>query len=416
MNDNEEQSAKSAVRSRGRMMDFAPRGANANTPQKKPLPTDNDKRRHELAKREVARREEIARQIERQKEEDLIAKRRAIAARRDLARRLDAEKEENAEALAEHEKELIVAKERAERARKRAIIEARAIKERQRMIAERRAKAAREELERRREAESMMRNAPVREIRNPAGSRDPLSPRPIARPIARPMPKPVAKSIERPIRVSEPEPEEPEIEEDEAPRKRGLFGRKNKVEKRLGSVEDFEAELNDLENATEKLEEERENAIDAFVEDDKSDGFLDDIDEIEKKVEEAEEEEDTSRNNARYVIGGRSPFINTEVEKRPLSGGNRTLESTASVATAPAHRLGGKPTKARGRYVPYDEPIPHKNIYARTVAKEKGNKDVPTMVVGDAPKTSKVSLIIAILLTIILGATVGAIAYLALFQ
>ena len=387
MNDNEEQNARPVVRARGRMMDFAPRGANANAPHKKQQETDNEKRRHELAKREVARREEIARQIERQKEQELIAERRAIAARKDLARRLDAERSENAEALAMHEKELELRKNRAERARKRAIIEARAMKERQRILAERRAIAAREELERRREAENMMRNAPVREIRNPHGSRDPL-----------------ARPVERPIRVSDPEPEE-----EEEPKKRGLFGRKNKVEKRLGSVEDFEAELNDLENEAEALEEDDNDDIDAFV-DDKNEGFLDDIDEIEKKVE-----EDTSRNNDRYVLGGRSPFINTEVEKRPLSGGNKTLESTA-VAATPVSRLGGKPTKAHGRYVPYNEPIPHKNIYARTVAKEKRSKDVPTMVVDDTPKTSKISLIIAILLTIILGATVGAIAYLALFQ
>lgn len=404
MNDNEEQNVKPVVRARGRMMDFAPRGANANAPKKKPQETDEEKRRHELAKREVARREEIARQIERQKEQDLINERRAIAARRDLARRLEVEKNENAEALAAHEKELELRKERVERARKRAMIEARAMKERQRMIAERRAKAAREELERRREAESMMRNAPAREIRNPRGSRDPL-----ARPVVHPVERPVERPIERPIRVTEPEPEEEK--EEEEPKKHGLFGRKNKVEKRLGSVEDFEAELNDLENETEALEEEENDDVDAFVDDEKEKGFLDDIDEIEKEVE-----EDTSRNNDRYVLGGRSPFINTEVEKRPLSGGNRTLESTATLAAAPTSRLGGKPMKARGRYVPYNEPIPHKNIYARTVAKEKKNKDVPTMVVGDAPKTSKVSLIIAILLTIILGATVGAIAYLALFQ
>ena len=384
MNDNEEQSVKPIVRSRGRMMDFAPRGASANAPRKKPQETDNERRRHELAKREVARREEIARQIELQKEQDLIAKRRAIAARKDLARRLEAEREENAEALAAREKELELQRERMERAKRRAMIEARAMKERQRLLAERRAKAAREELERRREAENMMKSAPIREFRNPRGSRDPL-----------------AKPVERAIEVSEPE------EEEEVEKRHGFFGRKEKVEKRLGSVEDFEAELNDLEKETESLEENAES--EDFVEEETKDGYLDDIDEIEKEVE------DTSKNNARYVLGGRSPFINTEVEKRPLSGGNKTFESTATLATAPASRLGGK-TKARGRYVPYNEPIPHKNIYARTVAKEKNNKDVPTMVVNDAPKTSKVSLIIAILLTIILGATVGAIAYLALFQ
>ena len=82
-----------------------------------------------------------------------------------------------------------------------------------------------------------------------------------------------------------------------------------------------------------------------------------------------------------------------------------------------ASRLKKAVKAPKGRYVPYEEPIPHKNIYARTVAKEKdNNRDLPTVVVGETTKSSKASLIIAILLTVILGATVGAIAYLALFQ
>lgn len=391
MNENEEKERKPIVRSRGRMMDFAPRGANGPRPVKKNVGlSDDEQRRREIARREIARREEIHRQIERQKEEDIIAQRRALAARRDLSRRLEVEREENEEVIAEREKELRIQREREERARKRAMIEARALKERQRILAERRAKRAREELEERRRAESMMRPAaPVREISNPRGSKDPL-----ARQIV---------------------PEESEEELDE-------------VEERLGSVKDFEKDFDALENQTEEeeveedIEEEKEEAIDDFVKDRKED-YLDDIDEIEKKVEEAEEE-DTSRNNDAYVLGGRSPFINTAVEKRPLSGGNKTFESTATAASFGGSRLShglraSKPVKKpapRGRYVPYEEPIPHKNIYARTVEKEKKHKEVPTMVVGDAPKGSKASLVIAIVLTVILGATVGAIAYLALFQ
>lgn len=411
MNESEEKVRKPVVQSRGRMMDFAPRNANAPRPVRKTVNlNDDEQRRREIARREIARREEIHRQIERQKEEDLLAERRALAARRDLSRRLEVEREENEEAIAEHEKELRLQQEREERARKRAMIEARALKERQRILAERRAKRAREELEQRRRAESLMRHASGPEIRNPRGSKDPLA---------------------RQIIPEEPEEEPEEIEEveevverrEETP-KRSLFSRREKVEKRLGSVEDFEKDLDALENSEEEYDEKlAERAIDAFVKDEKDD-YLDDIDEIEKKVEEAEE--DTSRNNDRYVLGGRSPFINTAVEKRPLSGGNKTFESTASAASynqaqaRPARKLGQqklqKKPVARGRYVPYEEPIPHKNIYARTVEKEKRIKDVPTMVVGETSTGSKASLIIAILLTVVLGAAVGAIAYLALFQ
>ena len=413
MNDNEEYRTRPTVRSRGRMMDFAPRGTAAPRPVRNDQNlTEEEQRRREIARREVARREEIQRQIQRQKEEDIIAKRRAIAARRDLARRLEAEREENDEALAIREREYELEREREEVARKRALIEARAMRERQRVMAKRRAEQAREELEIRREAESMLRPSPVHKVKNPIGSKDPLA---------------------RRIKLEEPE-EEPE-EREEPARKRGIFRRRaekpapavapeeeiarERVERRLGSAKKFEEDFNELDKSSKIFD--RDEEIDEFIEDKKADDFLDDIDEIEKKVEEAEE--DTSRNNDRYVLGGRSPFINTAVEKRPLSGGNKTFESTASAAMMGSgyRSRSQRPAKvarpkARGRYVPYEEPIPHKNIYARTVAKEKENKNVPTMVVGESPKSSKMSLIIAIILTVILGATVGAIAYLALFQ
>ena len=391
MNDNEEIQVKPVVRSRGRMMDFAPRGAahNGSHSSGRDGLSEAEQRRREIARREIARREEIHRQIEEQKEQDIIAKRRAIAARKDLARRLEAERKENTEVLAARERELELERARVEKARRRALIEARALQERNRILAEQRARRARAELEARRQAENKMRRVPIREIENPRGSKDPL-----------------ARKIQ-PVEVEEA----PVVKEE--PKKVSLFKR-NKVEKRLGSVEDFEAELNVLETKVETYDKTEE--INAFVED-KKDDYLDDIDQIEREAE----EEKASRNNARYVLGGRSPFINTEVEKRPLSGGNKTYESTSAAAgPAQSTRLSRhltKPTKApKGRYVPYEEPIPHKNIYARTVAKEKETREIPTMVVGDTTKGSKVSLIIAIILTVILGATVGAIAYLALFQ
>jgi hypothetical protein len=373
MNENDEVT-KPIVRSRGRMMDFAPRGTVAPRPVVKKAETnlsDNEARRREIARREIARREEIHRQIERQKEQDMIAERRAIAARRDLARRLEVEREENKEALAARERELELMQAREEKARRRAMIEARAIKERQRILAERRAKRARMELERRRDEEERMRPAPVRKVTEPVGSKDPIA-RKIAldEPVAEPATKPVAEP---------PKPCLPVL------KKPG-----NKIEHRLGPVDDFEKDL---------------------------------IDEPELADEPEAPEEDTSENNDRFVLGGHSPFINTEVEKRPLSGGNRTIESTAAAVAASRRnaKLPQKPQKfakplKRGRYVPYEEPIPHKNIYARTVEKEKDNRNVPTMVVNKTPKGSKATLVIAIILTMILGATVGAIAYLALFQ
>jgi hypothetical protein len=328
MDHQEKQILNKTSRPRGRMMDFAPRNLQKTAPKSVKI-VDKEAERHELAKREYARREEIARQIERQKEEELLKKRRIAAAKQDLARRVEAE-------------------------RKR--VEA----DYQRAMAERRAKVAREELERRRRAELAPKKIALADEADEIESRPPRvvahpvrkAPRPATRPAIKPAAKPVArpaiKPVVRPIEPATEAPEEPEELLDETP----------------------EIEFDD--------------------------NLFDYIDEIEKEVE----AEDTSKNNARYVLGGRFPFINAEVEKRPLSGGEKTLEQT----------------RARGRYVPYNEPIPHKNIYARTLAKEKRGRDVPTMIKSDAPKTSKISLIIAILLTIILGAVVGAIAYLAIFQ
>ncbi len=389
---NEDEEMVNTVRRSPRRMDFAPRPRGNSAPVspvkrvvKTPQMTEAEERRREIARREVARREEIHRQIEAQKEADIIAERRAIAARKDLARRLDIEREENAEALANHKRELEEARIREEKARRKAMIEQRAIRERQRILAEKRAAMAREELARRREDEAKLKKAVViKKVVNPSGSKDPLQG---GRPAVKPAPaaKPAAK---------------PEV-------KKSLFKR-NKVEQRLGSVEDFEAELNSLE---------KENP--SF------DDFDFDFDETEKKPavkptakpakpatkpesKKAAEQPD----NNRFVLGGRSPFISTTVEKRPLSGGAKTMEPTSREEQAQAK------TKPRGRFVPYNEPMPHKNIYSRTVEKEKKMKkdDFPTVVVGTAPKGSKISLIIAIILTVILGAIVGAIAYLVFFQ
>ena len=372
--EDDEKTIKSTV-NRGRRMDFAPRNARATAvPYRRKSPeemTEAEKARRERARKEVARREEIHRQIEAQKEADIIARRRAIAARKDLARRLEVEEKENAEALAEHERELREAQEREERAQRKAQIEQRALRERQRLLAARRAQAAKKELLRRRQEEGELR-VPVKRIDRAVGSTDPL------------------------------------LEEDE---KRAFFKR-TRVAQRLGSVEDFENELNDLEIAAEEvLEEKEDESIKEFVEDRKEDDLFDDIDRLDAEIE--KKEEDTSDNNSRYVLGGRSPFINTEVEKRPLSGGAKSLQSTAAAAGVP---MDGK-TRARGRFVPYNEPLPHKNIYARSLAKEKKKgKEVPTMVVGDTSKGSSASLIVAIILTVALGAVVGTIAYLAFFQ
>ncbi|MDO4978903.1 MAG: hypothetical protein Q4E47_01990 [Candidatus Saccharibacteria bacterium] len=80
-------------------------------------------------------------------------------------------------------------------------------------------------------------------------------------------------------------------------------------------------------------------------------------------------------------------------------------------------RVDTKPKKATGRYVPYEEPIPHKNLYARKVEASKHEREeMPTMVVADKEKGSTGALIAVVILTIILGIAIGVVAYLAFFQ
>lgn len=383
MNEQEQTQVRPSSHPRGRMIDFAPkdviREVSVRTTRIVSL-SDAEQRRREIAKREIARREAIHRQIEQQKEQDLINQRRAAAAKRDLARRIHVEQEQEELMLLEREAELKRLREAKEKAERRAMMEAKALRERNRILLERREERARLELERRRATENKMPVAKKLPVKNPAGSKDPFdlselddiynettesSRYAVETPVENPYDKPTncasAKNIHYPP-----------------------------VKNRAYTT-----------NATNKDNVSNDiNGIDD----------IDDIDEIEERLAE---------NNSRYVIGGHSPFINTTVEKRPLSGGNKTYEPTSTADKS----LAKKPTerskfslKGRGRFVPYQEPLPHKNIYARTVAKEKNQRDVPTVVIQNVSKGSKISLIIAITLTVIFGATIGVIAYLALFQ
>lgn len=389
MNEQEQTQVRPSSHPRGRMIDFAPkdviREVSVRTTRIVSL-SDAEQRRREIAKREIARREAIHRQIEQQKEQDLINQRRAAAAKRDLARRIHVEQEQEELMLLEREAELKRLREAKEKAERRAMMEAKALRERNRILLERRDERARLELERRRATENKMPVAKKLPVKNPAGSKDPFdlselddiynettenSRYAVETPVENPYDKPTncasAKNIHYP------------------PVKNRAYA--TNVANTTNAA--------DVVNATD----------DADV----ADG-IDDIDEIEERLAE---------NNSRYVIGGHSPFINTTVEKRPLSGGNKTYEPTSMADKTLSKKPAERPKfslKGRGRFVPYQEPLPHKNIYARTVAKEKNQRDVPTVIVQNASKGSKISLIIAITLTVIFGAAIGVIAYLALFQ
>lgn len=111
---------------------------------------------------------------------------------------------------------------------------------------------------------------------------------------------------------------------------------------------------------------------------------------------------DTSENNMNYVLGGRSPFINTDkIIKRPLSDSTR---EKANLRAEESEISSESPMK------------PRKNVYAKRDHNKKSTKKTTTMIVEDRPKGIGISLAIAITLMIILGTIVGAFVYFAFFQ
>lgn len=107
--------------------------------------------------------------------------------------------------------------------------------------------------------------------------------------------------------------------------------------------------------------------------------------------------------NNRYALGGQSPFLKSvSVEKRPLS------DNSAPGRTKIARPvIEDKPSKGS-----------RKNVYAKKKSKSEIRQELPQRptVIVPASRRSKVPLFFLILFTIILGAVVGAAAYLCFFQ
>lgn len=106
--------------------------------------------------------------------------------------------------------------------------------------------------------------------------------------------------------------------------------------------------------------------------------------------------------NHKYALGGQSPFFlkTVNVEKRPLSDGPRRNDE------APEGTLYEKPST---------EPLGKKNVYVKEAAPKKTLPSKPTVIIP-ASRRSKAPLICLLLLTVVLGAAVGAFIYLCFFQ
>ena len=168
----------------------------------------------------------------------------------------------------------------------------------------------------------------------------------------------------------------------------------------------FEAELEALDELTDVLSSD----------DDELDQLAAEADEVRKKpaheeYEEREEREVRAKSakadapdNNRYSLGGRSPFLeNVTLDKRPLSGDFSEQAVSSAVEE-------GRPKK--NSYL-------HRKLADSTPVKPeapKKEKKAPTIVIPTPDHASNLGLIIAIILTVILGSAVGAVAYLAFFQ
>lgn len=106
--------------------------------------------------------------------------------------------------------------------------------------------------------------------------------------------------------------------------------------------------------------------------------------------------------NSKHILGGQSPFFlkSVNVEKRPLSDSPHKSKSSPSEGTLYEQSS--------------SEPIGRKNVYAEKETK----KPLPTKptVIIPASRRSKAPLIFLLILTVILGAAVGAFIYLCFFQ
>lgn len=143
-----------------------------------------------------------------------------------------------------------------------------------------------------------------------------------------------------------------------------------------------------------------------------------------------EEEQDEPKKNTifRSLYDGKSPFLTSvTVEKRPLSGAAPATEVVISGGEVVGGRLAKqaeaaqkekKPIKLVRKNSPEYRPIHSKNVYAKRSeenAEVVKNEPNSTIVITPEEKGHNIGLIIAILLTILLGAGVGALIYLIFF-
>ena len=122
-------------------------------------------------------------------------------------------------------------------------------------------------------------------------------------------------------------------------------------------------------------------------------------------------EYDIANNNSNYVLGGRSPFINTDkVQKRPLANGQENFISSDFTS-----ELLGPGSKIKD-YTFEEENNSRKTIYAKNKSEKAKAKQQAVIIDDPSMRKTNLSLVFALIAMSIFGALVGAIVYFAFFQ
>ena len=122
-------------------------------------------------------------------------------------------------------------------------------------------------------------------------------------------------------------------------------------------------------------------------------------------------ESDIANNNSNYILGGRSPFINTDkVQKRPLANGQENFISSDFTS-----ELLGPGSKIKD-YTFEEENNSRKTIYAKNKSEKTKAKQQAVIIDDPSMRKTNLSLVFALIAMSIFGALVGAIVYFAVFQ
>ena len=425
------QSRTPQSQSSNRRMDFAP--VHASSRVISPLPTDRDLERRRIAKQEMQRREAIRQQIEEQNRLKNLNQRRIEAARQELSeyqaveeqrnRALEAERQRAIESQRAAQKEAL-----AQMAARRKAMEQEAYR---RQIEEKNRKLrAMQEMQRQKEASKInvsrrISVAPVQTspFKENAETQSPVSPRSssasLHSSISSLHPSAAShSSVPTPLRPAGATKVLPasRIQVVASPNRK-LFGRirpagpsrqvpQDEQDPLVQSARNSRIELSTPGAST---------ASDSDLEDMLFDAFEDSTSDTPERLsaksrnqnQNSESVQDTSENNMNYILGGRSPFINTDkIVKRPLSE-SRKDDSKISASFDTSSMLKNNEESLT--------PKARKNVYAKREHTKKATKK-GTMIVEDRPKGVGISLAIAITFMIILGTVVGALVYFAFFQ